>query len=90
MRIRNVIALSLVLLAFGHCVHAADGEAAKLDSAAVDFFEKKIRPVLVEKCYECHSEQAKPTANSKAGCCWTVARPLWPVVIPVRRLFRES
>jgi hypothetical protein len=23
-----------------------------------DFFEKKIRPVLVERCYKCHSEQA--------------------------------
>src|SRR5579863_6538948 len=24
----------------------------------VDFFEKKIRPVLVDKCYDCHSEEA--------------------------------
>ena len=28
---------------------------AKLDPAHVEFFEKKIRPVLVEKCYTCHS-----------------------------------
>jgi hypothetical protein len=27
--------------------------------AQVDFFEKKIRPVLVERCYKCHSAQAK-------------------------------
>src|SRR5262245_43588772 len=25
----------------------------------LDCFEKKIRPVLVDKCYECHSAQAK-------------------------------
>ena len=25
----------------------------------LDFFEKKIRPVLVERCYECHSTAAK-------------------------------
>src|SRR5262245_41696722 len=25
----------------------------------VAFFEQKIRPVLVEHCYECHSAQAK-------------------------------
>src|ERR1043165_5137801 len=25
----------------------------------LEFFEKKIRPVLVERCYECHSAQAK-------------------------------
>ena len=24
-----------------------------------DFFEKKIRPVLVEHCYKCHSDRAK-------------------------------
>src|SRR5215467_1846484 len=25
----------------------------------IEFFEKKIRPVLVERCYECHSAKAK-------------------------------
>jgi hypothetical protein len=25
------------------------------DAAAVEFFEKRIRPVLVERCFECHS-----------------------------------
>ncbi|MDB4757137.1 hypothetical protein OAG56_07150, partial [Mariniblastus sp.] len=25
----------------------------------IEFFEKKIRPVLVEKCYQCHSGDAK-------------------------------
>lgn len=29
------------------------------DAAALDFFEKKIRPVLVEKCYKCHSADAE-------------------------------
>src|ERR1044071_6918590 len=30
------------------------------DSAAgVEFFEKKIRPVLAENCYKCHSAQAE-------------------------------
>jgi hypothetical protein len=32
--------------------------AAAPDPAGVEFFEKKIRPVLVENCYSCHSEQA--------------------------------
>src|SRR5439155_24725684 len=29
-------------------------------AANVDFFEQKIRPVLVEQCYKCHSAEAKP------------------------------
>ena len=27
-------------------------------ASADDFFEAKIRPVLVKHCYECHSEEA--------------------------------
>lgn len=34
----------------------ADDDA---DSAGLEFFENKIRPVLVEKCYDCHSNDAK-------------------------------
>jgi hypothetical protein len=34
----------------------APRSASKEDS---DFFEKHIRPVLVERCYECHSTQAR-------------------------------
>jgi Protein of unknown function (DUF1553)/Protein of unknown function (DUF1549)/Planctomycete cytochrome C len=33
--------------------------AAELSAADLDFFEKKIRPVLIDKCYECHSASAK-------------------------------
>jgi hypothetical protein len=29
------------------------------DAAGLDFFEKKIRPVLTEKCYKCHSADAE-------------------------------
>ena len=29
------------------------------DSARIEFFEQKIRPVLVEKCYSCHASSAK-------------------------------
>ena len=43
------------------CVMLAPLRAAEkpLDPAAVEFFEKKIRPVLVEHCFECHSAQSK-------------------------------
>ena len=35
------------------------GAAAPSDLAQLDFFEKKIRPVLAKECYECHSADAK-------------------------------
>ncbi len=38
---------------------AARADAAELPREQLEFFEKKIRPVLVERCYECHSAAAK-------------------------------
>jgi hypothetical protein len=35
------------------------GAAVPSDLAQLDFFEKKIRPVLSQQCYECHSATAK-------------------------------
>jgi Protein of unknown function (DUF1553)/Protein of unknown function (DUF1549)/Planctomycete cytochrome C len=36
-----------------------DSSPAPIAKEDVEFFEKSIRPVLVEKCYGCHSAQAK-------------------------------
>lgn len=40
-------------------------QAADLDPEGVKFFESKIRPVLVENCYECHSAKAAETQKLK-------------------------
>ena len=45
------------------CLAAAAGlvlcsPARAADGDGVEFFEKKIRPILIEHCYSCHSEQA--------------------------------
>lgn len=50
-------ALSVVGLINNRPVHAADASSRTVDDA---FFESKIRPVLVEHCYECHSADARP------------------------------
>lgn len=36
----------------------ADDASTKATAEQIAFFEKKIRPVLADKCYKCHSEQA--------------------------------
>lgn len=41
------------------CVFPACGLLAAPSAEEVDFFEKRIRPVLAEHCYECHSEGKK-------------------------------
>ncbi|QDU29123.1 Planctomycete cytochrome C [Anatilimnocola aggregata] len=37
----------------------AHGAEPAADARGIEFFEKKIRPVLVEHCYECHSAKSK-------------------------------
>ena len=33
--------------------------AAQADAAGIAFFEKNIRPVLANNCYQCHSAEAR-------------------------------
>ena len=49
----TAITIALLLVA------SAPVKAAKNDHADSDFYEAKVRPVLVEHCYACHSAQAK-------------------------------
>ncbi len=49
--------LTAWLLAFS--LSSAFAEEAVPDKKGVAFFEKRIRPVLVESCYECHSAKSE-------------------------------
>ena len=50
----GIVALNIVLVA-APVVCAQDPEANSLTPQQVEFFESKVRPLLVEHCYECHS-----------------------------------
>jgi hypothetical protein len=39
-------------------------ESAALDKTKIEFFEKKIRPILADNCYKCHSTES---GKSKGG-----------------------
>ncbi len=61
-RQRVVVLLSgllLLVVSDAAVIARAQEKSAPEDREGLDFFEKKIRPVLVERCYECHSKQAK-------------------------------
>src|SRR3954454_17929595 len=51
---------SSIRIAFGVVVAGLSLSARAAEPAGVEFFEQKIRPVLVEHCYKCHSAEAKP------------------------------
>ncbi len=59
--------------------------AAEPTPAQIEFFEKKIRPVLVTKCHACHSAKAKAIKgelllDSRGG--WAKGGESGPAVIP--------
>lgn len=61
---------------------AAEGE---LSQQHLDFFESKVRPLLVKYCYECHSAKADDAQgglllDSKAG--WSKGGDSGPAIVP--------
>ena len=78
MRAHHTIAafLGLLLLMAGTVNHAPAAD----DPAAVEFFEKKIGPVLVESCYECHSASPGRGVRSSFRPCrgWIISVGRFP------------
>ncbi len=62
--------------------------AEATDPKAIEFFEKKIRPVLVEHCAACHSADAATKKKLKGGLLldsregWLAGGDSGPVVVP--------
>ena len=55
---------AVLVLATGRGLIGHADEPPATDATQLEFFEKKIRPVLLQHCYECHSADAK---NVKGG-----------------------
>ena len=62
-RIQTFLLLTIALSALLH----SSAEVFADDRADLEFFEKRIRPVLVGQCYSCHSQAAAKTKKLKGG-----------------------
>ncbi len=73
-------ALVLALLAAA----TSSAHAAVPDAAGLDFFEKKVRPILVERCYECHSEGKKVKGGLRLDLRegWAKGGDTGPAIVP--------
>ncbi len=61
------LAAALMAIAFGVASGVGMAAAADAGSEPLAFFEKHIRPVLVEHCYSCHSGEALRAGKLKGG-----------------------
>jgi cytochrome c553 len=65
----RILPCILVLLYASTAVVADEQSAtsAPLTAAQTEFFETKIRPILVKHCYQCHSQEAQGRNQLKGG-----------------------
>lgn len=61
LRVRPILFCATALIV---SIGRSDAEVKDLPREGFDFFEKNIRPVLVEKCYKCHSAQSEKLKGS--------------------------
>ena len=69
MNLFRLAAPFLAVLAVGEAAEERKVMMAKPTPAQVDFFESKVRPVLVENCFRCHG--GDPKKKAKAGLTLT-------------------
>ena len=89
---RFVLAVSVLLAALARPLAAAaapalaspSAPAAVPDASGLEFFEKRIRPLLAEHCYECHSAEKKTKGglrlDNRDG--WSRGGDSGPAVLP--------
>lgn len=63
---------------------AACGQAAEPTAADLEFFETKVRPLLVTHCYDCHSEAKKIQGNLRLDLAsgWLEGGDSGPAIVP--------
>src|SRR5690348_7609391 len=68
----TILLASLATAALSQAKPTAHAPFESADSSAIEMFEKKIRPVLAQNCFECHSHSANKSLggiflDSRAG-----------------------
>src|ERR1700743_1567474 len=67
--IKRILLTALGVVAGGTCA----ASAPQLTKVQQDYFENKVRPILVDRCYKCHSADAQKVKgnlflDTREGC----------------------
>src|SRR5690349_8585158 len=65
-RKQTMRALALFSLVLISCTDGGELRAQPSEAKGIELFEQKIRPVLAEHCYRCHSQAARKNGKLKA------------------------
>jgi len=57
--IRSSLAASVLIATFALSARAAELDSPQFAAAELEYFEKEIRPILANRCYECHGADAE-------------------------------
>jgi hypothetical protein len=73
-----------VLILAGALALGARAVVAAEDASGLEFFEKKVRPLLAERCYECHSPDKKVKGGLRLDLRdgWVKGGDTGPAIVP--------
>ncbi|MDB5340559.1 MAG: Planctomycete cytochrome, partial [Planctomycetaceae bacterium] len=79
---RQQITFAVLMAVLMSVLSASASFAEEPDAAAIEFFEKKIRPIFVTHCVECHGkkEHGGLVLNSREG--WMTGGDSGPAIVP--------
>jgi mono/diheme cytochrome c family protein/cytochrome c553 len=77
--LRSFVAWTVFAMSWPHAAATADAQPAEaagtFDAAAIEFFEKQIRPIFARRCHECHgSTVAEPKGGLRLTSRATLLR----------------
>jgi len=67
------VAAAMIYFVIALPADGAENEPQPADAKGIEFFERHVRPVLVERCHKCHSAKSDPLR----GGLLLDSRPAW-------------
>src|SRR5436190_1663275 len=75
---------AIFAMTIAFCAADVDAEGPSPAAEKAAFFERKIRPLLIERCYQCHSQakqvKGKLRLDSRPG--WETGGDTGPAIVP--------
>ena len=83
MNFASLLRRQLIFLGLLGAIGTGTAFSKEPDAAGIEFFEKRIRPILVQHCFECHGpEKTKGGLRLDSRTGWTTGGDSGPSIVP--------